>query len=773
MSAALPTPLFFAPKVPVKRKHSVLSAEICRFCNYLQFCEDFEEVHAREARYTQRTEITGEPENYVITILTQHILRDGFEEVKDDDRLLDCRYCRFLYDALNLFFKDPSMDWIKDAKSKPPCKIRVTVKKGHPMLLDCYEAVAHCADFTHLRSDIEVFCHDRRNLTDSDFPSMELALPEPAHTPDDRECEGFIQRFFRGCGSANDSLDHTYFTPNRLLYIDWDNEEVTLWECLMGHPGQPDIPEKIEYATLSHCWFDTDPKLPKLLTSNLQDWVQGVSFSRLPRAVRDAVQVAHLNDIHWLWIDSLCIVQDSEHDRRTQLPLTGHYFRDSILTIVAASSTSPDEAFMHPPKEDWITKEIRFAAPSGADATIVLRRKYSRPVSPSDAIDESTTRDSLRYGSFRRSGPLYRRDRCFQESLLGTRVIHFTSAGVMFACKRHEWCTREYVRKYNRTDVFTGMLYPGRGRRQSALWLEAVQQYTARDVTNAKDRLSAISGLATVSKLGMQDRYLAGLWFSNLLEGLLWEVRLRPGQTNTTKITFPFDEQKAPTFSWASVNTKVVYRDTFDLEFVPDAKVTKTHSFPQHHQPCGAVDGAFITLEGRVAKCEVSQTLSGARGGQWQYAYFRNYQKGTKSRKLPFVADGSLVTVKGKNAVRDRSRKEGFSKSARRAFKKGTEESEESEQYPRRAHAYLTRYHYEFRKNMQRPKTTRGVAFVLCIGIRAEYDEDLQRFVRDKFDGLVLTRSMRYPGAFERIGCIRDVPTAALKFAKTKTITLV
>lgn len=753
------------PRVPAKRKLS-LSADVCRYCNHLQYCDDFEHVHANDSRRSPRTRIRGEPDHYYVKIHTEHILRDG-EDAKDADRLRDCVYCRLLYDALNLFFNDASLNWIQDAKRNPTSSIQVKIQTGQPMIVSCNGAIQYHHEFTHIRGDVEVFCLDRGNLTSSDFPCVELALPED-EAPEDSHGEDFFRRWFRGCAGSRDATDQTYNTPNRLLHIDWDNDVITLWESLSEQPGLPDIPDMIEYATLSHCWLNSDPRVPRLLTSNIEQWKQGYTLSSLPAAVRDAARVAHLNDIHFLFIDSLCILQDSEEDFKEQFPMVGYYFRDSILSIVAAASPTPDDAFLHPPKKDWITKKIEFAAPSGASAIMTLRRRHSRPVSSSDVVDEASALPHLAIGSFRRTGLLYGRHWCLEEALLGTRVIHFTSAGIMWDCKRHN-CTREGVDTYLRTDVFKARF---RARNDSEMWLDAVQFHTSCPLLCGKDRLSAISALATMSEMAIEDRYIAGLWRRSIELGLLWEVDLRPGQLNTTKITIPYKDQKAPSFSWASLDAPVVWRDNHGFSIATEASVIEWGSFPQSYEdPCGSVDGAWIRMAGRLRKCEVMQILPGTRGGHWQFAYFRN-QDGTKTKMHPFVGDGSLVMVQGKNTPWERLRKRRASK-AQRCLRKKRRSGKGKDDNPNPSRTYLTRHHDEFRPYLFNKRVT-GVAWVLCIRRRGAYNENRREVSFDKFDGLVLTRSMRYPGSFERIGCIRDAPAALLDLTEdTQVVTLV
>ncbi|KAL9488301.1 hypothetical protein ACSS6W_000578 [Trichoderma asperelloides] len=795
---------FYGRVAPIKRKHAVVANLTCFFCNHLQFDPNFEALHVRQSISSQRTRIEGDPDDYFVTIPTRFLLRDGWEP-RNDQELRDCRYCQFLHDALNLFFLEPSMNWIKDATGSWDGLLLVHIRTGFPLVLQCQNVIEFNKLWIHPRADIEVFCHDRSALSICDFPSMYLELPETEDMLEDQECEDFMNFNMRNCGGAPDRMDDCYVTPNRLLHINWYAQEIKLQQLPPGPPGAPGAPEMMEYATLSHCWSETDPNFPRLLKSNMRDWLGGICLDDLPQAIQDAAQVAYTNKVHYLWIESLCVIQDDEVDRVLQKPCVGAYFRDSVITIVAASSASPNDSFLYPRREDWITKQIEFTAPSGGTATITLRRRYSRQTSPLDATDESSYKSQLK--SFRRTGPLYRQQRCYQEALLGTRVISFTSAAITVNCRRHNQCTgdftsrykrnnvfgglvcayedpalhKKYLAKYSRTNVFDGMLYTGKGREDTAMWLQAVMQYTARDMTvHPKDKLSGIAGLASMTSMAQKFQYFAGLWTSNLHEGLLWEVRLRPGQTSATRITFSFKKQKAPTFSWASVDAGVHYTEPWNGFFMPDATIVQACSMSKPHDPFGDVDGGYIKLEGRLIRCEVSQTLSGIGAkGKLSVAHFDMEEKEEglntpKTKRVSFVADGSLVMVKNRKAIRglSRKRKKACSNFASRKINK---RKLKSERIPWRNVTFLTRNHYEFRKKSLKhdQKKIIGAAYVLCLGWRGVYNYDIDRHEHHNFEGLVLTPSLRYPGAFERIGCIRNVPAAIHGGGERKTITLV
>lgn len=96
-------------------------------------------------------------------------------------------------------------------------------------------------------------------------------------------------------------------TPTRLLQIGQPSAEEI---CLLLYPQREGI--KIQYATLSHCW-GTSYSL-KLTSTSLQRLLKGIPISELGQTFQDAIFTAQSLGIQFIWIDSLCIFQDSRED---------------------------------------------------------------------------------------------------------------------------------------------------------------------------------------------------------------------------------------------------------------------------------------------------------------------------------------------------------------------------------------------------------------------------------------------------------------------------
>jgi len=99
------------------------------------------------------------------------------------------------------------------------------------------------------------------------------------------------------------------------------------------------------YIALSYCWGEKMP--PTTTLHNRAQHEQGIRLSELPMTYRDAVRVARSLSIRYLWIDSLCIVQDDDGDRERQLGRMAEIFSKAFLVLICADASDPYEGFLH------------------------------------------------------------------------------------------------------------------------------------------------------------------------------------------------------------------------------------------------------------------------------------------------------------------------------------------------------------------------------------------------------------------------------------------
>ena len=90
------------------------------------------------------------------------------------------------------------------------------------------------------------------------------------------------------------------------------------------------------YMTLSYCWGH---QIPITTTkANIGQRKQEIKWRDLPKTFKDAVKITRALEVRYLWIDSLCIIQDNNGDWETESSKMAAIYSGSYLTISAVSS---------------------------------------------------------------------------------------------------------------------------------------------------------------------------------------------------------------------------------------------------------------------------------------------------------------------------------------------------------------------------------------------------------------------------------------------------
>lgn len=119
--------------------------------------------------------------------------------------------------------------------------------------------------------------------------------------------------------------------PSRLLCLTLHGLHPSIYLCETAA-----LPRDSKYATLSHCWGSSQPI--RLLKGNHQEFLNGIALSSLPKTFREAITLCVALDIEYLWIDSLCIIQDSKADWLQEATQMAAVYANSWLNIAATAS---------------------------------------------------------------------------------------------------------------------------------------------------------------------------------------------------------------------------------------------------------------------------------------------------------------------------------------------------------------------------------------------------------------------------------------------------
>lgn len=88
--------------------------------------------------------------------------------------------------------------------------------------------------------------------------------------------------------------------------------------------------------TLSHCWGGQTPL--QLRKDNIESFTEGIELSQVPKSFRDALKIAAKLKVRYLWIDSLCIIQDSTEDWQREARLVSDVYTNSWCNIAATKA---------------------------------------------------------------------------------------------------------------------------------------------------------------------------------------------------------------------------------------------------------------------------------------------------------------------------------------------------------------------------------------------------------------------------------------------------
>ncbi|KAK8857307.1 heterokaryon incompatibility protein-domain-containing protein [Apiospora arundinis] len=336
---------------------------------------------------------------------------------------------------------------------------------------------------------------------------------------------GFIR------ASLNHCADHFHqntktpdFLPTRL--IDVTGEFPRIVE-LRTSPEEPP-PHDRRYLALSYCWGGGSQLL--LTRESEQEFQTGFPVEKLSPTQRDTIALAKALSIPYVWIDALCIRQHDRRDWESEAPTMGKIYSGAYLTVCAASSSSCQEGYLDRNFVTPITVPADpVSDPSGSvggtyifQPIMWLHNRYS-------AYD--------RWGQFSLSNSQWvTRAWTYQEMMMSTRLLYFTTSGMHFNCGQ---CIRseypyqvvdpnQYVLPHATTSIHDGFGLESMYQLASTSeiyreWTRRVViKYGGRTMTEPTDAFPSLSGLTNIFATLLQDEYIAGLWKQRLPYGLTW-----------------------------------------------------------------------------------------------------------------------------------------------------------------------------------------------------------------------------------------------------------
>jgi hypothetical protein len=366
-----------------------------------------------------------------------------------------------------------------------------------------------------------------------------------------------------------------------------DLEESNSSEAICLCEGK-DLPRGTKYITLSHCWGSY--AIVTLEKGTLITFKSMIPLSDLPQTFRDAVVMTKRLGVRYLWIDSLCIIQDSAEDWQRESARMWEIYTYSSLNLAATGSSDGTGGL--------------FRVRDPLSAKLLKAKATWTGLQPGDYY-------CLDYFDWNREmdeSPLIARAWVMQERLLAPRVLHFGRDQLYWECAVFDASEtfpeglpntrRARFKNWELRKTSADPLY------QSSpdfvlgnAWWQLVTVYTRASLTKDGDKLVAISGVAKQmqNRFAETNIYLAGLWKTNLVYQLPWS-------TSATEFGARPETYRAPSWSWASVDGVISsphILSSYRTQVL--AQVLEAYTIPVA-DPMGQVRSGSIRLRGRLCR---------------------------------------------------------------------------------------------------------------------------------------------------------------------------
>lgn len=390
--------------------------------------------------------------------------------------------------------------------------------------------------------------------------------------------------------------------PTRLVYIPDDAQKngVRLVRDALN------LPSTTRYTALSHCWGTEKP--PCLMTQeNIDTYAtKGIPWDEIPLTFRDAILYTKRLEIDYIWIDSICIIQQDSTDWRQESTRMFQYYSNAYITLGSTFAADCNEGFFSQKRN----------MPNRVHLLDVRFRGEILPlyISRDDAQAYDLAHHEGSWNIVQRLGKafqLFQRSWVFQERLVSPRLLFFTEKQLVFECYEGRWFQETPMpTKISRKMTYKKLLNNTYSEEAEGLWTDILGAYGTLKITHPSDKLPAIAAVAKqfLSYQSLphtpEHEYLCGLRKSHLHMDLSWNAEFR------NAIDLDRNEEHepylAPSWSWASVPNET----TYGAHALKNVRKTSAITLMEEHLEFAAGDrfgqvlpGGYITVKGSILDC--------------------------------------------------------------------------------------------------------------------------------------------------------------------------
>ncbi|KAF8962319.1 heterokaryon incompatibility protein-domain-containing protein, partial [Flammula alnicola] len=394
----------------------------------------------------------------------------------------------------------------------------------------------------------------------------------------------------RLCQTARTTDQQGELLPRRVL--DLSGAQIRLIETTQGQRGR--------YVALSHCWGKE--QLLTTTQATIAERMCGIAVEQMPKTFQDAIAITRGLGLRYIWIDSLCIIQQDKADWEQQSAVMADIYTRCYLNIATTRAAGGHEGCLGP---RWTTRD-----------SLKWAERFSRAQDICIRLAMKSSHEALQTPRWIRmhmdTAPLLPRAWVYQERSLAARSVHLHANEMVWACNVTQRCeckeldgsppdgdgwsaTKDRIAKLGALNDKKAL---------HGLWRTIVEDVSLLDLTYESDRLPALSGLAYrfAEYLPKNERYLAGLWEGDLARDLLWESggsQQTAGPTRERKMT-------APSWSWASLLAK--WAGTKSYKQDPRTRIISASVDIDGQNKYGTVPGGCIVIEGAMCAVVVGES---------------------------------------------------------------------------------------------------------------------------------------------------------------------